>query len=480
MSRRALATLSLSVACDSEPAGPWWERGAQACPEGTTLQGAPKPADVPITAPPGDPIPVERLQRYLEAWQVSCVSDDGDISAPRQGPLTTWYGNGRMASDGLWREGELVRGTTWDELGRQTLDLRCDDLRGAAAAGAPAGVGGGSCSGTATYWHADGVKALEGGMVDRHKHGVWSEWDEQGELIGRVSFEAGLPGEMSVSTSRFLVQASFLDGDVLLPPPPAGLELPASSTVGTPSLAVNLVLSQAALSVDGVRVLELVPSPAGDMAPAPVTIPAEHKRGALVTPLYDRLVEKRRDQLQLAELTGGEVDDALLVQADRDLELQVLHDVLYTAHQAQFARFLLVVQHPGFQLPPRSGPQRLRGQQLHQVHEVALAPSQRPELSAVLIDAQGFVVARPGLPDQVVPCLAQGCPGHDSYDGGGLAAAVAAVAEKQPAPEGWVILGDGGAPYQVLVKALDVVAEQGVAAAGQGGKLYVRLSLGEE
>ncbi len=445
---RLLLLALLAASCSKHPQH-WWE-ARNACPEGATLRGEPKPDSVPVSAPRTEPLPPEEKQSYLDAWQVYCAIEEPPGRPQRHGRATAWYGNGQMNSELLWEQGRIVRLSAWDELGRRTMDYDCS----------PAGDQQ-PCEGTATYWHEDGVKAMEGGLRKRKRHGQWSEWDEQGQLIGQVVFEDGQPGPMTVSSSRFLVEHSFFEADLFVASD--DVELPSSASRGSPRLAVNLVVGQERLSVDGVALLRL--SPQADGAAA---ISATEKRGQLVMRLYDSLAEKMESTKLIAQASGQEIDRRLLIQADRDLTYAVLREVLYTAGQAQFDRFLLLVSNPAFQLPPRSGPERLQGQRLPRAVEVELPVIGPPQIvdgqlvwpnePSLRISGQGYALVE-GDATQVIPCLQQGCPDAESYDAATLNKALAAARQTQPDARHLIVAPSSEIPYQVIVHALDAARE---------------------
>ena len=125
------------------------------------------------------------------------------------------------------------------------------------------------------------------------------------------------------------------------------LILPVSTTSAKPGLAVNLVVTQSMVVVDGVEVLRLTESSdeenPGEMW---IVVPEDEKKGQLITRLYDRLLEKAEDAKQLADMTGSdehEFKGRILLQCDKTLPFAVIREVMYTAGQAQFSEFRFVV-----------------------------------------------------------------------------------------------------------------------------------------
>ena len=77
------------------------------------------------------------------------------------------------------------------------------------------------------------------------------------------------------------------------------------------------------------------------------TFTAADRRGHLVAPLYDALVEFRQDALVRGEMLGiNETDARVLVAFDARLPAQTLQDLVYAAGQAGLGRLDLVVQAP--------------------------------------------------------------------------------------------------------------------------------------
>ncbi len=113
------------------------------------------------------------------------------------------------------------------------------------------------------------------------------------------------------------------------------LDLPRSSATESPRIAVNVVVGRQTLSVDGVKLLDVLDGARVDDA---------FRRGTLITPLYDHLLEKRENGQALAEKGGRAFAGEFLLQADRRIPFDLLRQVLYTAGQAGFPRALLVVR----------------------------------------------------------------------------------------------------------------------------------------
>jgi biopolymer transport protein ExbD len=130
--------------------------------------------------------------------------------------------------------------------------------------------------------------------------------------------------------------------------PSADLEVPVSTAEKPPKLAVQVVVSKSAIIVDSIPVLSLtrVTDPTtGAEVPA---IPAEEKRGQMVSRLYEKLLEKAEAaKLQSQRVSREDLDvgfkGQILLQCDKELPFSLIREVMYTAGQAQFSEFRFVV-----------------------------------------------------------------------------------------------------------------------------------------
>lgn len=124
------------------------------------------------------------------------------------------------------------------------------------------------------------------------------------------------------------------------------LQIPVSTSVKPPKLAVNVVVSRKDIVVDGAWVLDLeqvIDEETGDEQTA---VPEDKKRGQLVSDLYDALLEKAENAKDLGVRTGNsdfEFKGEVLLQCDRRLPFSVIREVMFTAGQAQFGNFRFVV-----------------------------------------------------------------------------------------------------------------------------------------
>jgi biopolymer transport protein ExbD len=124
------------------------------------------------------------------------------------------------------------------------------------------------------------------------------------------------------------------------------LQLPLSSAMKAPKMAVNVVVSRADIVVDGVQVLTLGRSTDEETGEEIVVVPEDELRGQLISSLYDRLVDKAESAKDLGARAGSDEFDfkgQLLLQCDKRLPFSVIRQVMYTAGQAQFGEFRFVV-----------------------------------------------------------------------------------------------------------------------------------------
>ncbi len=125
------------------------------------------------------------------------------------------------------------------------------------------------------------------------------------------------------------------------------LQLPTSTALKAPELAVNVVVSKSEIVVDGVKVLDLtrVPDPDNPGKEWPA-VPEDEKKGQLISRLYDRLLEKAEAAKALGKASGREEHEfkgRILLQCDKSLPFSLVREVMYTAGQAQFGEFRFVV-----------------------------------------------------------------------------------------------------------------------------------------
>lgn len=128
--------------------------------------------------------------------------------------------------------------------------------------------------------------------------------------------------------------------------PSDDLQVPISTSMKPPKLAVNVVVSRKDIVVDGAWVLDLEQAIDEETGDEQTAVPEDEKRGQLVSKLYDALLEKAENAKDLGVRTGNadfEFKGEVLLQCDRRLPFSVIREVMFTAGQAQFGNFRFVV-----------------------------------------------------------------------------------------------------------------------------------------
>lgn len=127
------------------------------------------------------------------------------------------------------------------------------------------------------------------------------------------------------------------------------LEIPSSTATREIEASVSLVVTARQILVDGEPTvkLEQVQSDSGMTVSE---IGAEDKKGALVTDLYEKLLEKAEEAKEAGKSLDSEdtkFKGKILLQCDRRLPFSLIREVMYTAGQAQFSEFKFVVVKTG-------------------------------------------------------------------------------------------------------------------------------------
>lgn len=128
--------------------------------------------------------------------------------------------------------------------------------------------------------------------------------------------------------------------------PSDDLQLPTSDAMKPPKLAVNVIIKKNGILVDGVPTVVLTMAQHEETGEDYIDIREEDVKGQLVSPLYDRLVDKAEQAKSLGERMGGgdfDFKGEILLQVDKEMPFSVVRRVMYTAGQAQFSNFRFVV-----------------------------------------------------------------------------------------------------------------------------------------
>ncbi len=116
--------------------------------------------------------------------------------------------------------------------------------------------------------------------------------------------------------------------------PSDDLSLPNSTASLKPELAVNVVITKASITVDGVELMPIVGN----------AVDPGQKRALIISPLFDRLKELADREKANAERPGySPFTGRLLLQIDKDIPFSLVREVMVTAGQAQFGEFKFVV-----------------------------------------------------------------------------------------------------------------------------------------
>lgn len=189
-------------------------------------------------------------------------------------------------------------------------------------------------------------------------------------------------------------------------------------------------------------------------------IPSSEKRGQLVTTLYEELLQRHEVGVGLAALTSGASGyGELLVVADHHTPFELLRDVMYTAGQAQFGRYGLVVDNPWTE-----------GLALVPVHLPMIAPppppgamEEEPALDlTVSITDHGHEVRGSGrlreLGDARIICRGGGaCAGPGDYDWEQLSARLQAIKTRFPHEVVAHVAPEADVDLEVIVRTADAL-----------------------
>ena len=116
-----------------------------------------------------------------------------------------------------------------------------------------------------------------------------------------------------------------------------GLSLPTSSVEKKSPVAVNITITQNAILVEGDAV---APVRAGTVDPS---VKRDGANGYYITPLVDVLTKHANRLKKIAALGGSEFDSTAMVMVDKGTQYRLLTEVLYSAGQAEFRNYRLVV-----------------------------------------------------------------------------------------------------------------------------------------
>jgi len=127
---------------------------------------------------------------------------------------------------------------------------------------------------------------------------------------------------------QFSIQASAMAG---------GLSLPTSTSEKTTTEALKIAVTQNAIMVEGDAV-----TPVLNHAVDP-SVKRDGANGYYITPLVDVLTKHKNRLQKIAALGGSAFDNTATIMVDKATPYRLLSEVLYSAGQAEFRNYRLVV-----------------------------------------------------------------------------------------------------------------------------------------
>ena len=116
-----------------------------------------------------------------------------------------------------------------------------------------------------------------------------------------------------------------------------GLQLPMSSTEKTRPIAVNVTITSSAILVEGDAVAQVR---AGAVDPS---VKKDGANGYYITPVVDTLTKHANRLKKLQALGSSPFDGTAMVMVDKNVPYRLLTEVLYSAGEAEFKNYHLVV-----------------------------------------------------------------------------------------------------------------------------------------
>jgi biopolymer transport protein ExbD len=116
-----------------------------------------------------------------------------------------------------------------------------------------------------------------------------------------------------------------------------GLQLPTSSIEQQRPLAVNITVTQNAVLIEGDAVAVVR---AGAVDPS---VKRDGANGYYITPLVDTLNKHGNRLKKIAAMGGTQFDGTAMILVDKNTPYRLLTEVLYSAGQAEFRNYHLVV-----------------------------------------------------------------------------------------------------------------------------------------
>lgn len=115
------------------------------------------------------------------------------------------------------------------------------------------------------------------------------------------------------------------------------MQLPKSSSTLKPQVSVNVTVTQGAIIVEGDAVASVR---SGAVDPS---TKRDGANGYYITPVVDTLQKHANRLKKIAGLGGAPFDGAMLLLVDKNIPYRLVTEVLYSAGQAEFRNYRLVV-----------------------------------------------------------------------------------------------------------------------------------------
>ena len=304
------------------------------------------------------------------------------------------------------------------------------------------------------------AKRADGGRKPRRPHGLsQGGFAQRRELvaisagiaavvgIGVLLWRFGLSGlpyeEPPLEYMRYLELTRHLEGQ-------EGLTLPESTSTRRISDWTAVTISPKVLRVKDRLVAEIDEG----------RVPVRHKNGGsegyLIRPLRDRLAEEASHQQRIAAISKSEQDMSLLLIVDRLASFRVLTEVIYSARQAGFMNFDLMVstgsswdrRHSSISIEvPAVSPEKVCPRIALTSRGITVAASGR------IVSSTGGLVESDNEP--TIPRLANG-----EHDYAGLTSLLESLkAEAGEGEEHVVINAEDDIPFFEIIQVLDVSRE---------------------
>jgi len=273
-----------------------------------------------------------------------------------------------------------------------------------------------------------------------------------------IAEEMGMD-EDAIARSRIQAQVAAMGTEA------SPLTLAQSSAEAELSLSATVVVGTKAISLDsGASEIPLEETPEG------LKIPDDEVQGQLISKLYDGLTvaRERHSAIDTLRTGSGEFKGEILVVAHADTPFSVLRSVMYTAGQAQYGDFQIVVHNPWMKqetavettLPAMSmpGPPEAEPERPPLNLSMILTEEGITILGAdAILHPDGLQLAWGQARPPTVPCAeSDGCTEVDHYDWEETSRLLRLIKDEYPDDHNVIIVPDNDLSHDVLVRAIDV------------------------